>query len=498
MNYLGIDFDCDLVNIAFLNKSKEILDIKSLDLSEIKDVNPLYTSKNAKSIITSGLPIQDVLIKNIPLDLKKTLFIKKAINFQNNFLTSIDPQKTVTIPFIIKQESVVKFFITTKEFLRNHINKLNVLKIDPDYTICSSIALCNYATHFFHDTKNSFIIHIGLTKTYCVLMKNNLPEKTHSIKFGLKNIFEENLNNKKNNNNLDVLSLKQSNPIFEKLTTLKNEIHRALVSFSSSPEEKYPLILTGNCKPFINLERFLENEKISLILLNEILEKNSNLKNHAISIGLALHSFSKESQFLQFRKDEFTCNKKLINIGKKVFFFCAFIFIFLILVSVISFSVLKNNEKQFHEKLIHLQKFEKIKLNKDEILSFNNFYDDLDSYEKKLSKQTKDFPYFLKVPNVSETLIWINNHELLKEAELISFSYTLEKYPNINAKNEPYLVKIEIEFKTKIPSIARNFYDSVLKGEGLVNPKEEITWDVGNDSYKTSFYLKTKNLKFKT
>jgi len=498
MNSTGIDLDGESVNIAILDKNKNLIDVKNFDVKDINgsnNVNLFYIKNPKKNSITTGMDIQDVLIKNFPYEVKTFFSIKKIIKFQKKFITNIDSSKTINVPLIVKEFSIIKFFITTKELLKKHLNRLKHLNIDPDFITCSGMSLCRFATHFYNKTKDAFLVHLGQNKTLCVFMKNNIPEKTFYIKTGKKSFSSETLENKKNQTSVDVLSIKHSTNLYEKLTELKKEIKKTFIYFTNKKEDKYPLILTGNIENLINLDKFLENENTTMCLCSEKIKQNPKLNLFAISIGLALNLFSKDSKNVQFRKDGFTSNKKLIRIGKKILSFCFFVFFTINILYFISSSSIKTKEKLLHEHLINLKNFEKKELNKKNIISIKNLYDDLNDYEKILLKQTKDFPYSLKVPNVRQTLSWLNNDDLLQEAEIISFNYELQKYPNMLNRTDPYIAKIELEFKTKTPSIARNFYDLLIRGEGLANPKEEITWDVGHDCYKTSFYLKTLNTK---
>jgi hypothetical protein len=496
VNFIGIDLDGDLVNVAAFNKSKDLIHTKSLDINELQlsNVKLLYISK--KTLIISCLDVQDILIKNTSFEIKKSFFTKKAIKFQKDLITTIDPSKSICISLYLKDSSKLKFFITTKELLKTHLNRLKNINIDPDYVICSAIALCRFANHYHKNVKNAFLVHISQNKTSCIFMKDNMPEKTSHIKIGLKRLNSDYFENKKPKKTpINVQSLPKTNKLYITLLTLKKEIEKTFISFVNKEKTKYPLILTGNIDSYINLYNFLLNEKTTAIISDDfLLEQAPQKKAFAISIGLALSLFTKEANKLQFRVEEFTPNKTLINLGKKIFFLCFFTIVTFCLVHLISTHTLKQKENLLKNKIIDLEKLENTQLNKKNKIIVKNLYDDLDEYEKKLLKETKKFPYFLKVPNVTETLSWLNNHEYLQNAEVISFNYELEKHPNIYSKSEPYIAKIEIEFKTKIPAIARSFYDSLIKGEGLVNPNETINWEVGNNYYKTSFYLKNKGL----
>ena len=49
-----------------------------------------------------------------------------------------------------------------------------------------------------------------------------------------------------------------------------------------------------------------------------------------------------------------------------------------------------------------------------------------------------------------------------------------------------------LKFQTKNLLFARKILEMLLKGDKLINEKKEISWDVDQNNYKTSFYLKNK------
>ena len=57
-----------------------------------------------------------------------------------------------------------------------------------------------------------------------------------------------------------------------------------------------------------------------------------------------------------------------------------------------------------------------------------------------------------------------------------SLHYSLLKYPKIGDTSSPYLGQVEIEFTSLVPRSARDFHESLLKGDQMVNAKKEIKW----------------------
>lgn len=495
MQVVGLDFDSDKINLAIMNKHKDLILFKSLDVSDISenDVKLLYTSRKDKNLISSSLGALDVLIKTIPFNVKNSLFLKKAIKFQQDSISSLDVNETIRLPIYLKSRSILKFFITTKELLKKHLSRLNHLNIDPDQVTLSAIALIRFSNFYFKDTKDAFLVHISKNKTTCVFMQDSIIEKTHSIKIGSDKLFNAFLEDKKTKNaSLDALEMHPKSKLKTILNELKKAIDKAFIFFNPDTEDKLSMILTGDLKSFKNVDEYLKSEKVLKVLKNDTLEKKLELKTFAISIGLCLNLLTKDNLSIQFRTEAFTAKRQLEITGKKMLSLSLVFIIFFLALFGGSSYFLKMHEKTLEQKFIQTRSFEKkfLKEDRDEISL--NVYEDIDEFDKKLQRENRNFIYFLKVPNTTQTLNWLNTHEFLKGAEILSFNYTLEKYPSVFAKNERYIAKVGLEIKTSKPSIARGFYDSLSK-DAKVDQGKKITWQVKDDLYKTSFYLKSSN-----
>lgn len=493
MQAIGIDLDGNVINLAIMNKNKDLISIKSLEISDIpnSDVKKLYIKNKEKYLITSALDASDVIIKSVDFNVKKSFFLKKAIKFHEDSISAVDPSKTLISTIHLKDMATLKFFITTKEFLQKHLNRLKHLNIDPDQVTLEAQALLRFSNFYFKDINTFFLIHIGKNKTSCIFIQDNQIVKTFSYKIGSIKLTDAYLEDKKSkNSNTDILKLNPKSKLKNILTKLKKEIEKAFIYFCKDKEKKYPMIVTGDLNSFSNLSDFFKLDKVSNILQSPSLEKKPELKKFALCIGLSLNLLATDSVSPQFRFGDNTPIKTLESIGKKILLLTAAFYVFLGLISFSSSYFLKTRENFLHKQLISLKNFENNYLSISKKFQHDNFYTDFDEYEKKLQNETKKFPYILSLPNVSETLDWLNNHEYLQDSEITSFNYVLEKYPTVFAKTESYAAKIELEFKTKKSSIAKSFYESLTQGEGLVNPIEKISWQPKKDRYKTIFYLK--------
>jgi hypothetical protein len=124
------------------------------------------------------------------------------------------------------------------------------------------------------------------------------------------------------------------------------------------------------------------------------------------------------------------------------------------------------------------------------------------SIEKKLGKQKKNSSLILPIASVSEVLTWISCHPKLSRStdslidldliEVKKVRYEIVKCPKLNGPPILPLVKLEVEFVSPSTRIARDFHDSLLKGDSIVDEKKEITWNVTDSVYRTSFFVKPK------
>jgi hypothetical protein len=124
----------------------------------------------------------------------------------------------------------------------------------------------------------------------------------------------------------------------------------------------------------------------------------------------------------------------------------------------------------------------------------------LDRWSQEISSHSKEYPYLMQAPTVSETLSWLSHHPLLSAMkkendplEILSLRYRLLQFPKIDASSEPYQAKVEIEFKAKNPTNARKFHEALLRGDERVDPSQEVSWEALSHSYRVSFYLKNRS-----
>jgi type IV pilus assembly protein PilM len=93
-------------------------------------------------------------------------------------------------------------------------------------------------------------------------------------------------------------------------------------------------------------------------------------------------------------------------------------------------------------------------------------------------------------PPLKDVLAWLSSKK--HEINITHLNYALIKYPKMGESHEPYQVKVILEFTAPTPTIAREFYDSLLQDDRLVNTKQVVTWDASQNTYKVSFIVRAQ------
>lgn len=200
------------------------------------------------------------------------------------------------------------------------------------------------------------------------------------------------------------------------------------------------------------------------------------LRAFAIPIGLALDGLCQTP--CQFRQKDFQSPKE---ISKKRLLMRGSCIASLGLALVIALAggwILHSKEKALQDKIaIHFSASE---------LSLEQ---QLAGWQKKLVQDGQEFPLLPDVPSVRDVLAWLGN---LQEptVEIVQFHYGLVQYPKAGEKQQPYSVKVDLEFKAPNPATAHHFQEALEKVPTLIDKKQKVAWTAQKDSYKISFVLR--------
>lgn len=448
------------MRIAILKKQGKAIQIETfLDLPYSEEgVNQLYKlpyfSKEFKTSLFSGLSGNALLVRKIHFPLKERKKVLSALPFQLEALLPYPPQSAVICPLFLtsKLTTSVTVLATTEEKLKEHFSSLKTLGLKTENISADPLALARFAHWEFPEEDLILTIHCKTEELLYVLSKKEeiLLSQTYGCDLSLKEI--EKLS----------IFLKQKGAI----------------------DDQTPWLLTGSYQDSSLFSPFFLGKQLEL--------QEQEKKHHAISIGYALGGNKKDAFSAEFNQKHFSFDHliKRRNSWALIYLFsCLICALFLF---VLNQGIFKAKTKALVEKIS-----KDLSFNSPLSSSLEEIANALFEWEKELNKQKQSFPFLPTTPKLSDVLAWLSTHPsfTLEDGnpkpgiEIQSIHYELVKYPKIQESKHPYLAKVELEFKTKIPRLARDFHETLLKGDPLVNTKKEIRWQVNDQQYFTSFEL---------
>ena len=521
MIFLGVHSDGEALKLAKIRKENKNITIDLLRTHPLVEegsiVNPLYNvessfGKDCK--IITGLEASEVFIRILQMKLLDKRKVLAALPFQLEGLVPFPLSEAFICPQITKDlndsSSRVQVTAVKETLIENHLEKIKTIGIDPDFISCAPSALTRFYSFFFPEKPDAFLFHIGSTSSAALLFSNGKMEVSYPFSFGMEDLiqalsldFPESSRRQilERAYSLDIQEIGPSDSphLFETLFNLQKEIDRIISFFQSKPSGKNceSVILTGY---FSCLSRFRDFFTSSLPSSFRTLSApalgtydESTIESYALPIGLALDAAIQDGNSLQLRQKRFISELSLRKKTKSLaLYFGA--------AATLSLSLFLGSHLILAKKEKCIQKLCSTYF--PETSSAINLEMQIASIEKKLGKQKKNSSLILPIASVSEVLTWISCHPKLSRStdslidldliEVKKVRYEIVKCPKLNGPPILPLVKLEVEFVSPSTRIARDFHDSLLKGDSIVDEKKEITWNVTDSVYRTSFFVKPK------
>lgn len=513
-------------------------------------VNPLYMNeegqqfceKNQHSLLVTSLDSTQVLIRSLDLKLKKERDIDAVLAFQAEPLLPYPVENAILDRVILANRpegTQITLFAARKDHVQQHIALWNGFKLEPEVVSCEPAALAFFSKQFNPSTELHFVIHLGRTHTTCALVQEGLLIAAQAAHIGLDHLVhafdQERLANPQGIPEqlslLDINAIDRTKTpaLFDVLETWRLDITRVLYALvKQNKGQKFPEILfTGEgavvpslgvtlCQRFDTA--FLELVPTALFPLSI-----SQLQRLTIPIGAALSGLPNAKDQINFRQQEVAYPRPWKRFKQPMALY--FILCIALAVAFYFFGTAYQNyqENQLREHYVRfLEAMNKsYPVFEQEYATKHPYEKDSDSgllkvneltqsdiaqrlqYLQKEVKSTPDsFPLLPNTPRVSEVLAWLSTHSsaigkdpqtgALDPLHIDSFSYTMVKRPEPKKPTEKYQVKIELEFSSPTPKLAREFHDALIAPNEMVDPKGEVKWSTNRGKYRTSFFLKDK------
>ncbi|HSW87255.1 MAG TPA: hypothetical protein VLG49_07150 [Rhabdochlamydiaceae bacterium] len=517
MRVFGFHIEGQTLKTATISGTKKGIVIENLQThllgnAEGENVKQVYIP-NSKFATVSGLDSCDVLFREIELSLNKKKKIIEALPFHIESVIPYSPEELILLPFLDgKTGSSIPLLAAKKSSLEEHLEKYRSFVADPDFVSSVPSALVRFATFFASEQSDLFLFHLGQSQsTYSFIFCNEL-KLSQSYSHGLQDFFNALSTDLPGKSSEEIQELAKKIDLFcidkQQFPTLSlfvNQFQKDLdriVSFlkKKNPSDHCPeFLFTGNLSAFLNLIPFLERHLGPSCHLADTYKEYdlSHLQSYAIPIGLCLDAFFQDQQSVQFRRGPFTpirLRKKRFKQAAAYLMLCCAL---TALTWISTHVLLDHKEIALREELrTYLEAYGggiKTELGKE------GLEQDIADWEKSLLKQKRPFPYCPSTPQVSDVLAWLSSHPNLnvkgsgpgtEKIEIKQVHYSLVKYPKIGEAIDPYQAKVDLEFSSESPRLAREFHDALMAGDSMVNPQSEITWNVHQNTYRTSFFLK--------
>ncbi|MEM1282219.1 MAG: hypothetical protein AAGG81_01555 [Chlamydiota bacterium] len=554
LHAVGLQIEDHLLKVVFLTQNKEKVIFNELFSIPVKKsesgeyVNPLYIDDQGKKLgqlVKSHLTLtaisgSETLVRTLFVKLKKERDIDSVIEFQSEPILPFDSGDAVVDWMRVKTEdegSELTIFGVKKEHVHNHLSLWKEYDIEPEVVSTVPAAVLSFCQYFVKDEPTYLFAHVGSRNTTCGLVHEGKLLSGQFLPKGfmaLIDAYAEDLGLSDEQahieiNQLDFTSLdKERFPsLMQSIDHLRMELLKTFYGLAKQMkgEDVKKLFLTGEggavssfCKRLVN---DLHMEEVSMVDRDGLKFDDEALKKNAVPIGLALSGMPAGEESLNLRKGELSHPNPLKRLMKPLAIY--FISCFMLVVGIFLFGQAWIGAKEDHLKerygdmLSYMntsyQEFEmgyeqKTGEYEGEILPIEDLemmglFNRLDYLESEIDAAPQPIALMPNTPQVSDVLAWLSTHpnvvlagdETDDKQSLIhieNFNYSMVKRPDEKKRGNKYQVKVEMEFTSTTPKLAREFHDALIEDNRMVDPKGEVKWSSNRGKYRTSFFLKDR------
>ncbi len=509
------------------NGIPHITEVKTVDLEEFKRNVKRLDIAGKKAIVSTCLGAGDVLVRSLEIKLTKKKDVESVLPFQAEPLIPFPVEEAILQHIEIghgKDSTLLTVLSVKKELIASHLSTMDELGTDPEIVSASPAALASFSK-VINSASNglpTLIIHFDSDETLCVLAEDGKLIADHAIKKGVSSLIQAVKNDTGQTpeiSEIDLTALSGNSELAGAATILKQEVSRATFSLvkQHKGQKLSKVLLTGQGGQIKGVESiFSEGLHINVSRPEPQFGQTSEvLQEYAIPIGLAVGSLKSSESDINFRREKFTYGDPWKRLKVPLYsFFGASILLALALwilggvwidgkvdgVKAQYASLLESLEKPytpFENQYQQNNPFDKTPNIKE--MTPEKLTRRVDYLENQVLNAPNTFNLYPDVPKVSDVLAWLATHNLVTDSaagkpllNIKNFHYVLVKQPTAKSRNQKYRVKVELEFSTDAPMMAREFHDALIAPNDLVDPKGEVKWSTSGDTFRTSFFLKNR------
>jgi type IV pilus assembly protein PilM len=523
------------VKPLYMNQArlKEAFIVTALPISEVL-VRPLTIKTAKEKNIDAVIAFQAEPLLPYP--------VENAV--LQRILLSKDKESSELTLFAVRKDHLAEEIKRWKE-LRVESLSSEPLNIEPELITAAPAALALFAKKFGNTREPFFALYLGYAHSFCILMDQMngamqliaaqaLAFKMEALVNALaadSAITPAQAYTQLNAPDFTLPPLDQHPTLKGALESLRVALTRTLFALSKQLKGRDipAILLCGNLPA--GLEELLQSAHNKTVLPLEIPKEfdmgecrleHKELQKFALCIGEAWSAQPNIKEPLNFRQKEFHHPNPWKRLKQPVL-----TYLMLCVGIAVAIILYGNAESRYEEGQVRLHylellqamnkpyaQFEKEFLSKSgrkelaeepheaaeaSSLSMDELNQRLLILEKDLQSTPHIYPLQPNTPLVSDLLAWIASNPRFKAQadatdglQMESLTYSMVKRPEPTKKQEKYQVKVELEFSSPTPKLAREFHDALIAPNEFVDPKSEIKWNSTRDRYRTSFYLKDK------
>lgn len=479
------------------------------------------SKQTASAVVVSAMPAQQSLTRTMEIKLKKEKEIDSVLVFQSEPLLPYPPEEAIVDKVIISTTNdgtVLTLQAVKQSHLEKHLEDLHNQEIEPEVVISAPLALVAFSTFLLPEKPSHFILYIGEDHICCVFAREGklVAAQTSALTFeSAKRTLDDS---------------PTPLPENEKLERLQKEVNRILFSLMKQVKElQTPTLLVTGEGPSMGatLDLLLANIQKNLLspeppagatIPIELLHK------HAIAIGSALLGVQDAPHKVNFRQKNFTYPYPWKQWKAPLCLYLGSCLAATLALWFYQSSYIDSTENHLRNAYAEVlsqanhthASFEKLLASKgpkndqsENIIPLASLTpEEIDFRLYKLESELKSapelYPLQPNVPRVSDVLAWLSTHPKSLSTtvdgtarpliQLESFSYAMVKRPEATKKQEKYQVKVELEFSSTSPTVAREFHEALLAPNDFIDPRAELKWSSDKNKYKLVFFLKDKTI----
>lgn len=502
---------------------------------EVGDVKPLYNGDKEErlqqlikgELVISALASQKTLVRPLFVKLKKKSDIDAVIDFQAEPLFPFEPGEALVDWMELRKEeegSELTVFGVKKEDVASHLESCSRYRVDPECVSTPAAALLSFAAAFSEESAPFIVAHIGMESSTCLLVEGGKLLSAKELPTGIGKIVELVGGDF---SAIEFSSTSLGEELSRALSLLRLELLKNFYALAKplKGEQVVKLAITGEAALSKGLTSWLleslSMEEVVCSLPADCKLPREKFLQMAIAIGLAVSGLPGREGPINLRRGDLAHSNPLKRLTRPLLlYFTASLFVAfgIFLYAKASMGLQEDHLKgRFGDLLSYMNRsydeFEgeyQKKLGRTEggvyplqKLSAQELYNRIDYLESEIDSAPQPIALMPNTPRVSDLLAWLSTHpnvvlagEEGKEKraliEIDSLNYVMVKRPEEKKRTNRYQVKVELEFTSATPKLAREFHDALIEEKKIVDGNGEVKWSSSRGKYRTSFFLKDR------